>query len=171
LANTKAVFPLTKQRVRERRTDFEMLPPLQITLKKKGGAVKLFDLDPPEIAKQITLDLAQIYTRIKPIELFDLAWTKPKLQHLAPNVLTLISRFNYYSTWAITEILSEPALRHRLAVVGKVLKVMLVRPYWDVGRIKTWRQTFCSLGFERIEQLSRTLRYGFGVECRTGEST
>jgi hypothetical protein len=57
------------------------LPPVELRF-KGSKAPKLIDLDPLEIARQLTLDTWLIYVKVKPVEFFDLAWTKSRLQHL-----------------------------------------------------------------------------------------
>ena len=47
----------------------------------------LFDLDEMEVARQLTLPLFELYSRIKPAELFNQAWNSPKLRHRSPNVV------------------------------------------------------------------------------------
>ncbi len=43
---------------------------------------------------------------LQPIELLNQAWTKPKLQHKAPNLLARIHRFNDVSSWVASTILN-----------------------------------------------------------------
>lgn len=47
----------------------------------------LFDIDEMEAARQLTLPLFEIYSRIKPAELFNQAWNSAKLRHRSPNVV------------------------------------------------------------------------------------
>lgn len=50
---------------------------------------------------------------LQPIELFNQAWSKPKLQHLAKNVIGMIDTFNYISNWVALSIVSEKKLKNR----------------------------------------------------------
>jgi hypothetical protein len=99
------------------------LPHVPFKIKGTIRTPKLIDLDEITIARQLTLDVWRIYARIKPEEFFDQAWAKPSLQHLAPNVLKLITSFNYYSNWVASEIVLEKKLRQRRVLVAKVIKI------------------------------------------------
>lgn len=81
------------------------------------------ELDEEEIARQLSLMDWEYFSKIKPTELLNQAWSKPKLKHRAPNVLAFIAQFNRTSTWAATEILSAPNIRERVKVVTKLIKI------------------------------------------------
>lgn len=83
----------------------------------------LLDLDEEELARQLTLMDWEIFERIKPAELLNQAWSKPKLRHRAPNVLALIKRFNQVSGWVSTEILECATIRDRVRVVTKFIHI------------------------------------------------
>jgi hypothetical protein len=118
----RPVLLKTLNRVRERQTEIEMLPPISIKFKTPQPP-RLIDLEPEEIARQLTLDTWMMYSKVKPVEFFDCAWAKPKLQHLAPNLLALISRFNYYAQWVISEIVSERRLKARKQIFTKFIRI------------------------------------------------
>ncbi|KAJ6249910.1 ras guanine nucleotide exchange factor i-related [Anaeramoeba flamelloides] len=80
--------------------------------------LNLFDVDPEEIARQITLIEYNIYEKIKPSELLKLAWSSPKLRHRSPNVIQMIHRFNLISGWVATAILKGERVKER----GKSLR-------------------------------------------------
>ncbi|KAJ3443945.1 ras guanine nucleotide exchange factor i-related [Anaeramoeba flamelloides] len=80
--------------------------------------LNLFDVDPEEIARQITLIEYNIYEKIKPSELLKLAWSSPKLRHRSPNVIQMIHRFNLISGWVATAILKRERVKER----GKALR-------------------------------------------------
>ena len=81
------------------------------------------ELDEEEIARQLSLMDWEYFSKIKPTELLNQAWSKPKLKHRAPNVLAFIAQFNRTSTWAATEIVSAPTIRERVKVVTKLIKI------------------------------------------------
>ena len=81
------------------------------------------ELDEEEIARQLSLLDWESFRKIKPTELLNQAWSKPKLKHRAPNVLAFIAQFNRTSAWAATEILSAPNIRERIRVVTKLIKI------------------------------------------------
>lgn len=60
----------------------------------------LFDHGPPEIARQLTMLDFALFTKIKPIELVNQAWVKPKYSHQAKNILHFAERMNTLTRWA-----------------------------------------------------------------------
>eukprot|EP01105_Mastigella_eilhardi_P020099 TRINITY_DN4769_c0_g1_i2.p1 TRINITY_DN4769_c0_g1~~TRINITY_DN4769_c0_g1_i2.p1 ORF type:complete len:848 (+),score=226.97 TRINITY_DN4769_c0_g1_i2:245-2545(+) len=86
-------------------------------------ALSLLDIDDEEIARQLTLIEFEIYERIRPSELLNQSWSKPKLKHRSPNVLALIKRFNEVSQWVAEEILGQASIKDRVRVISKFVKV------------------------------------------------
>ncbi|KAJ3427944.1 guanine nucleotide exchange factor [Anaeramoeba flamelloides] len=83
----------------------------------------LLDLDPVEFARQETLIEHDIYTKIRPPELLNQAWSKEKTKHRSPNVLALIQRFNSLSGWVTSTILLFNKIRKRSKLINKFIKV------------------------------------------------
>lgn len=52
------------------------------------------DLDPTEVARQLTLIDSNLYRAIKPQECLGQPWNKPGASQRAPNITSMISRFN-----------------------------------------------------------------------------
>lgn len=86
-----------------------------------------YDIDDEELARQLTLIEFEIFVNIKPSELLNQSWNKPKLRHRAPNVTALIERFNRVSVWCATMIVSEIRLKNRVRAVNKFLRITKVR--------------------------------------------
>ncbi|KAJ6248294.1 ras guanine nucleotide exchange factor i-related [Anaeramoeba flamelloides] len=85
--------------------------------------LSLFDIDEEEIARQLTLFEFQIYQKIRPPELLNLAWSKAKLKYRAPNVIALIHRFNEVSSWVVTTILKSERVRERARIIVRFCKL------------------------------------------------
>ncbi|KAJ6229147.1 guanine nucleotide exchange factor [Anaeramoeba flamelloides] len=83
----------------------------------------LLDLDPVEFARQETLIEHDIYTKIRPPELLNQAWSKEKTKHRSTNVLALIQRFNSLSGWVTSTILLFNKIRKRSKLINKFIKV------------------------------------------------
>lgn len=81
------------------------------------------ELDEEEIARQLSLMDWEYFSKIRPNELLNQAWSKPKLKHRAPNVLAFIAQFNRTSAWAATEIMTAPNIKERVKVVTKLVKI------------------------------------------------
>ncbi|KAJ3444236.1 ras guanine nucleotide exchange factor i-related [Anaeramoeba flamelloides] len=85
--------------------------------------LSFFDIDEEEIARQLTLIEFEIYSKIRPPELLNLAWSKSKLKHRAPNVINFIKRFNVVSQWAATIILKKKKIRERARTISWFLRI------------------------------------------------
>ncbi|KAL5267719.1 hypothetical protein ACHWQZ_G004681 [Mnemiopsis leidyi] len=81
-------------------------PPLKLPPNLSPNAT-LFDHGPPEIARQLTMLDFALFTKIKPIELVNQAWVKPKYSHQAKNILHFAERMNTLTRWAATSILAQ----------------------------------------------------------------
>eukprot|EP01104_Vermistella_antarctica_P007229 TRINITY_DN1798_c0_g3_i1.p1 TRINITY_DN1798_c0_g3~~TRINITY_DN1798_c0_g3_i1.p1 ORF type:complete len:937 (-),score=181.60 TRINITY_DN1798_c0_g3_i1:190-3000(-) len=83
----------------------------------KKDDVTMYDLSPLEIARQLTVRDFHIYVEIGPVEMLNLAWSKAKYKHRAPNVIELIERFNSFSVLTATAVCSTQTLKERKKVV------------------------------------------------------
>eukprot|EP00300_Choanocystis_sp_HF-7_P013996 c18531_g1_i3.p1 GENE.c18531_g1_i3~~c18531_g1_i3.p1 ORF type:complete len:575 (+),score=26.95 c18531_g1_i3:260-1726(+) len=94
-------------------------------MKTMGGTPGdiILQTDADEIARQMTIADFQIYCAVKPVELLNLAWSKAKYKHLAPNVLQMIERFNHVGSWVVSNILWQESLKARTAMYTKLLLV------------------------------------------------
>lgn len=60
----------------------------------RGKVFGLDDLDAKEMARQLTLMDYELFQRIRPSEFNNLSWTRKTKEIDAPNLLTMIRRFN-----------------------------------------------------------------------------
>eukprot|EP00004_Rigifila_ramosa_P019438 TRINITY_DN4931_c0_g1_i1.p1 TRINITY_DN4931_c0_g1~~TRINITY_DN4931_c0_g1_i1.p1 ORF type:complete len:1115 (+),score=338.09 TRINITY_DN4931_c0_g1_i1:272-3346(+) len=81
--------------------------------------------DADDIAKGLTFVDFAVYSSIKPVELLNQAWSKPKLKKRSPNVLEMISRFNRVTEFAVSVIIWAEKLKERIAVVSKLVDVCI----------------------------------------------
>ena len=79
-----------------------------------------------EIARQLTISEHHKYAEIQPVELQELAWSKPKLKHLAPDLLDMIAQFNKFSNAVSALIVTCPKLKLRKKVIEKFVRIMEV---------------------------------------------
>jgi son of sevenless len=91
---------------------------------KSWASVTFMDLDELEIARQLTIEEYHLYAEIKPEELQDLAWSKPKLKHRAPNVLQITERFNHISNACAALVISEERHKNRTKLLEKLIRIM-----------------------------------------------
>ncbi|KAJ5075568.1 ras guanine nucleotide exchange factor i-related [Anaeramoeba ignava] len=102
----------------------ENIPEPKVPKNIFNSSLSLLDVDEEEIARQLTLVEFDIFSQIKPSELLNQAWSKPKLRHRAKNVLAMIQRFNDLSGWVSTTIINCDKLKHRVRVLTRFLKIL-----------------------------------------------
>ncbi|KAI8357794.1 ras guanine nucleotide exchange factor domain-containing protein [Blakeslea trispora] len=83
---------------------------------------RLLDLDPIELSRQLTLMDFKLYSSIKPVECLDKAWSRDnKLEEggtpVAANIQASINYCNMVTTWVSDEILSQPEVKKRSALI------------------------------------------------------
>ena len=83
----------------------------------------LLDLDDEEIARQLTVMDWKSYAQIKPSELLDCAWSKPKLRYRSPHVLDMIRMFNVVSGWVVFCIVKPKTVKERSRVMAKFIGI------------------------------------------------
>jgi len=88
------------------------------------NALTFMEVNSTEIARQITIADYHLYADMQPVELLNLAWSKPRLKKRAPHVLGLIERFNNFSTSVATLLLQCNTLKSRRRMLTKVIEVM-----------------------------------------------
>lgn len=81
------------------------------------------DVDEEEIARQLTLIEFEYFYKIRTSEFLHQSWSKIKLKHRAPHIISLIRRFNAVSEWVGTQIVLEPRLRIRAQVLTKMISI------------------------------------------------
>lgn len=115
-----------RQRVSRHRLLVSQIPSTGVTV--HSHSKPLLDLfmasDVATIAQQLTLIAAAAYASIKPKELLDLAWSKPKLQHRAANVIDFQERTALLSQFVAILTLSRNSPEERAEVLNRVLDVM-----------------------------------------------
>lgn len=82
----------------------------------------IFSFHSEDIAKQLTIQDAQYYSRIEIPEI--LSWGKAQNEDLAPNLAAFTEHFNQVSYWCRTYILSFEKVHEREKVYAKFLKIM-----------------------------------------------
>lgn len=83
----------------------------------------LYQIDQEEFARQLTILDSHVFVSIKPSELLNQSWNKPKLKHLAPNVLRMVNMFNQLSHAISTLILAGQKPRERAKIIEWWIKV------------------------------------------------
>ncbi|KAJ3191847.1 hypothetical protein HK101_007350 [Irineochytrium annulatum] len=86
--------------------------------------VRLVDLEPLELARQLTLIESELFVAIKAREFVDLAWMKDDKDVKAPNLTRMIQWSNHVIHWIITEIVSvkEGGAKARAGIFVKMVQ-------------------------------------------------
>lgn len=87
--------------------------------------LSIFDFDPEEIARQLTIIDFSLFAKIKPAELLNQAWQKAKYRHRAGNILRLVERMNNLTLWVATTILSQRDVHERAKRVSDCVQVSI----------------------------------------------
>ncbi|KYQ96804.1 Ras guanine nucleotide exchange factor [Tieghemostelium lacteum] len=83
----------------------------------------LDDVDEEEIARQLCLIDFALYEQIKSSEFLIKGWTKPQFRSKAVNLLAMIRRFNDFTKWVASSILTEQNPRGRVKLLSRYLKI------------------------------------------------
>ncbi|KAI8058776.1 ras guanine nucleotide exchange factor domain-containing protein [Thamnidium elegans] len=83
---------------------------------------RLLDLDPIEMARQLTLMDFKMYSSIKPVECLDKAWSRDASSNnnsapVAANIQASIDYCNQVTTWVSDEILSQSEVKKRSTLI------------------------------------------------------
>ena len=98
--------------IREKKTQKETIIP-EVT----DFIFDVFNWDPVELARQITIITQYLYRNIGCQELLLGGWTKKDKMKKSPNITKLIIRFNKISKWIMEEILSYDSAKDRAKVI------------------------------------------------------
>eukprot|EP01087_Luapelamoeba_hula_P024732 TRINITY_DN951_c0_g1_i2.p1 TRINITY_DN951_c0_g1~~TRINITY_DN951_c0_g1_i2.p1 ORF type:complete len:1420 (+),score=271.34 TRINITY_DN951_c0_g1_i2:114-4373(+) len=101
----------------------QVQPPRPIPPMITGAAMTLLDLDPTEVARQLTLIEHSLYKSIMPRECLGQAWTKATRNERAPHIMAMISRFNAVSRFFATEIVKETNIRRRADMLNHIIMI------------------------------------------------
>jgi son of sevenless-like protein len=85
------------------------------------------DVDPLEIARQMTIIEMSIFMKIQPTELMKQEWSKKNTASLAVNVRSMSSLDTKITGWIICTILQEVDLKRRSFLLKYFIKVAEVR--------------------------------------------
>ncbi|CEP07119.1 hypothetical protein, partial, partial [Parasitella parasitica] len=150
----------------------EDMPPT--ILPKNMKRLKLLDLDPLELARQMTIMDFKLYNKIKPVECLDKNWGKPDTdqKHIAANVRASIEHSNQVTAWVTDSILSnygDPkkrayVVRHWVWVAERCRQLqnyntcMAILSAFDNGSIGRLKRTWALLSARHMQVLQSIRR-------------
>jgi hypothetical protein len=111
------------------------------------------DVDPLELARQITLQDAAIYQGMQTRELLDCQWTKAGGSK-APTVQVITKRFNSIAAWVVGVILREDDVARRAKVIENFIKT--AEHLLELQNFNGVMQLIASLSKTEIVRLAKT---------------
>eukprot|EP01103_Thecamoeba_quadrilineata_P020459 TRINITY_DN878_c0_g1_i1.p1 TRINITY_DN878_c0_g1~~TRINITY_DN878_c0_g1_i1.p1 ORF type:complete len:566 (-),score=122.75 TRINITY_DN878_c0_g1_i1:70-1767(-) len=127
-------------------------PRVSIEIDKKNEEdLRFFDFSSCEVARQLTLVESSLFRLIPKDEFLNKGFNDPKV---APNLHTMINRFNLATAWIGSEILSVQDLRRRTAVLAKFLKIG--KRYKDMNNFNGVMEIYSSLSLTPVSRLRQT---------------
>ena len=99
-------------------------PTIPIMRSDRGGGFQFTDIDPLELARQLTIYEFDLLCKIKSCELLSCGWAKKDKETRSPNLLRMVQHFNDVTAYVSTLICSELNLTKRVELVRRVLSVI-----------------------------------------------
>ncbi|KAG0341389.1 hypothetical protein BG004_006046 [Podila humilis] len=118
--------------------------------------IKFLELDPLELARQLTIMEANVYNKIRPVECLAKAWTSedPEVAAKAVNIKKMIETSNLYANWINELVLSEKELKKRVLVIRHL--VMIAEKLSQLNNFSMLSATMAALSQSPIHRLKRT---------------
>jgi len=91
--------------------------------KRSTKKVNILDIQPVDLARQLTLIVFERFKLVKPYELYSTSWSKENANTMAPNVLSLIKHFNRVSDWLASEIVVCKNLKKRASLLKHFITI------------------------------------------------
>ncbi|CDZ96560.1 Ras1 guanine nucleotide exchange factor [Phaffia rhodozyma] len=89
----------------------------------KHKIIRVTDMDPLEVARQLTILDAQLFGKIRPVELLMKAWSDMSDSKKAPNVKACIRFSNNVSKWVQVSLLSEYLPKYRAQIMKAFIQI------------------------------------------------
>lgn len=123
ISATPILLRLIEKRMHQGGVPFRRMVPNTTTtapapiLPRNLRKMRLLDLDPLEVARQLTIMESTLYNRIKPTECLDKSWSKPDAAEGAENIKAMILRSNQITAWVAEAILYQTDLKKRVSLI------------------------------------------------------
>jgi hypothetical protein len=90
------------------------------------------DIDPQELARQITILDFILFSAIQPREFLGLGWMKEDKEARSPNIVKMTTWSNHIVSWLTTEIVSQRDLKSRVRIMDTIVAIATVRSILSV---------------------------------------
>eukprot|EP01117_Protostelium_nocturnum_P014452 TRINITY_DN5498_c0_g1_i1.p1 TRINITY_DN5498_c0_g1~~TRINITY_DN5498_c0_g1_i1.p1 ORF type:complete len:878 (+),score=287.55 TRINITY_DN5498_c0_g1_i1:129-2762(+) len=129
-------------------------PPKRLMPKKCPDNVRLLEVDPKELARQMTLITEELFRNITARNLIEHVWTD-KAGSKAPKAITdFTKRFNDISNWVATEILLSGNVSQRSATVSRFVDAATA--CFKLKNLSDMVAILCGLNHSTILRLKKT---------------
>lgn len=125
-------------------------PILPRSLKK----VKFLDIDPLEVARQLTIIDSKAYSKLQPVEFLGKAWSDKERNDVAVNVKAMILMSNQISGWVGRSILSEDQMKKRAKLITRFIEI--AEKCRILNNFNTLMAILSGLNASHIHRLKRT---------------
>eukprot|EP01105_Mastigella_eilhardi_P009624 TRINITY_DN2264_c0_g1_i2.p1 TRINITY_DN2264_c0_g1~~TRINITY_DN2264_c0_g1_i2.p1 ORF type:complete len:832 (+),score=192.46 TRINITY_DN2264_c0_g1_i2:341-2497(+) len=125
-----------------------IVPPVGVKLES------VTDISSVEFARQITLMEFEVFTKIKPRECFNLAWSKKGCETNSPNVLHFINNFNKVGQWVIASILGSQNVKTRIKVLKTFLQI--AKECKEICNFNSMMEIVAALSNASISRMKKT---------------
>jgi len=115
--------------------------------------LRFIELDPTEIARQLTLMCSKLYNQIQPVECLHKAWSK-KENSPAVNIKMMINMSNQVTKWVVFTILQEDEVKKRAAVLKHF--IYIAEKCYSLNNFNTLMSILAGFNSAPIHRLRRT---------------
>jgi len=119
-----------------------------------SSTLTLTDIDPVELARQITLIEFDLFKKILPKECLKQSWTKAGKEQNSPNVLKMIHWSNDVSAWVQSEVLKRENPKLRTDIIKLFIKT--AKSCKDMSNYSTIFEIIAGLESSAVNRLKKT---------------
>lgn len=106
------------------------------------------------LLQQLVLIEQELFIGLKSKELLGGSWTKADSDMRAPCIVSLTARFNYVSSWVVTEILNRKELKERRDIVSCLINIGTRAR--AMGSLNTAMEVLAGLNNGSVQRLKKT---------------
>jgi len=128
----------------------EAPPPI---IPKSLRRIRFIEIDPTEIARQLTLMCSKLYNQIQPVECLNKAWSK-KESNPAVNIKMMTEMFNQVTRWVALTILQETDVKRRVANMKHF--IYIAEKCYNLNNFDTLMSILAGFNSTPIFRLERT---------------
>jgi son of sevenless-like protein len=128
--------------------------PFNIDFPMSSKRLTFLEISPHDLARQLTLRDFHYFRMIDINEYSHRNWTRDNREKLAPNILTLIQRFNEISYWVASEIVSTFNKKQRCVVLQRMLQ--LAKYCYELNNFHSLMAIYCGLNMQPVQRLHKT---------------